>query len=72
MLKSKKLTCSSYTCLYFINNENKVKNPVFQAITNENHILSMTVKDFVISGEKVLSTGNDFICTGNFTDLNIR
>ena len=55
-----------------INNENKVKNPVFQAITNENHIMSMTVKDFVISGEKVLSTGNDFICTGNFTDLNIR
>ena len=55
-----------------INDANKVKNPVFQAVTNENHILGMTVNNFSISGKKVLSTGRDFRCSGNISDLSIN
>ena len=55
-----------------INDRNKVKNPVFQAITNENHIVGMEVSDFYISGKKVLSEGKDFICSGNITDITFK
>ena len=55
-----------------INDANRVKNPVFQAVTNENHILGMTVSNFSISGKKVLSTGRDFRCSGNISDLSIN
>lgn len=52
-----------------VNDRNRVKNPVFQAMTNENHIVGMEVKDFHIRGEKVLSEGKDFVCSGNITDI---
>ena len=55
-----------------INDANRVKNPVFQAVTNENCILGMTVDNFSISGKKVLSTGRDFMCSGNISDLSIN
>jgi hypothetical protein len=55
-----------------VNNSNKTKNPVFQVVTNENHILGMTVENLTVSGEKILSTGKDLICTGNISDLQIK
>lgn len=56
----------------YINDANRVKNPVFQAVTNENSILGLSVTNFNISGKKVLSTGRDFMCTGNISDLSIN
>jgi hypothetical protein len=55
-----------------VNNSNKTTNPVFQVVTNQNHILGMTVENFTVSGEKVLSEGKDLICTGNISDLQIK
>lgn len=56
----------------FINDENNVRNPVFQAITNENHIEGLTIENFNISGRKIMSEGRDFICKGNFSELSFR
>lgn len=56
----------------FINNENHVRNPVFQAVTNENRIVGLTVDNFNVSGRKIMSEGRDFICSGNFSELSFR
>lgn len=52
-----------------VNNGNDTANPVFQAITNGNHIVNMTVSGFEICGEKVTSAGEDFVCEGDFQGL---
>lgn len=56
----------------YVNDANRVRNPVFQTVTNENCILGMSVTDFYISGKKVVSTGRDFRCVGNISDLTIN
>jgi hypothetical protein len=55
-----------------VNDANRVKNPIFQAVTNENHILGLTISNFTVNGRKVLSAGRDFICTGNISDLSFK
>lgn len=56
----------------YVNKANRVKNPVFQAITNENCIMKLEISNFNISGEKVLSQGKDFICTGHFDEVSFK
>ncbi len=56
----------------YVNNTNNVINPVFQAITNENHIENMVIDNFVISGTKVLAPNKDFTCSGNIKGLSFK
>lgn len=55
-----------------VNDAGRVRNPVFQAFTNENSILGMEISDFHINGKKVMSEGRDFICDGQISDLVFR